>query len=124
MEPMDETNSRVLECQHIFHKTCLENWKTRMSTCPMCRKPFDQPMYQVKLIIEPIGYEETRTQTRHDLQNIINMFDLEETILSNFVTTLAFTLAGASEVRDMLQEIGFGVFDAPGLDLPSLDAES
>lgn len=123
MEPMDENNSRKLECSHVFHTACLENWKLRMSTCPMCRKPFDQPNYRVKISIEPIGYEEIRTQTSQDIQNIINMFDLEETIMSNFITTLAFSLSGTTEVNDMLQEIGFGVFGTPGMDTSGFNTE-
>jgi len=39
MENMAEI---VLSCTHSFCSSCLEGWKKKSSTCPLCRVPFDQ----------------------------------------------------------------------------------
>lgn len=33
-----ETEWRDLECQHRYHKQCIEDWITIKPTCPMCMK--------------------------------------------------------------------------------------
>ena len=30
-------NKVYLNCNHYFHKDCINNWKTRNNTCPICR---------------------------------------------------------------------------------------
>ena len=30
--------SRILQCSHCFHSTCLRKWLHVQSTCPMCQK--------------------------------------------------------------------------------------
>lgn len=124
MEQMSETNSRTLECTHTFHTKCLNDWKKRVSTCPMCRKPFDQPTYNVRLSIEPIGYEES--MNRDDIRRIIDMFNLDENIVSRLSTTIDFSVETTDEIRDIIQEIGFGFFSSsssPSMNLSRSDTE-
>jgi E3 ubiquitin-protein ligase RNF115/126 len=33
-----------LPCEHNFHKNCATEWLTRHNSCPICRKPLDQPV--------------------------------------------------------------------------------
>lgn len=33
-----ETEWRVLECHHRYHKLCIENWIVIRATCPLCMK--------------------------------------------------------------------------------------
>ena len=46
-----------LNCNHYFHKECIQNWKTRNNTCPICRAQISQIKEQstakdiIKLII-------------------------------------------------------------------------
>lgn len=37
-------NSIKLDCQcnYYYHKTCIEKWKNRSNTCPLCRKSIDK----------------------------------------------------------------------------------
>ncbi|KAI5806150.1 hypothetical protein EDC01DRAFT_638850 [Geopyxis carbonaria] len=36
-EEMSETDIYKLPCGHMFHLRCLEGWKKKRNTCPMCR---------------------------------------------------------------------------------------
>ena len=37
LEPM--VVGLVLPCKHIFHEACIESWKDRNDSCPICRVP-------------------------------------------------------------------------------------
>ncbi len=70
MGPLRQT--RKLACNHEFHVRCLERWKASCPTeptCPMCREPFDQPLYKCRLIIERVG-DHTRATEDFETQNI------------------------------------------------------
>ena len=30
-------NEKILSCKHVFHETCITNWKNINNTCPLCR---------------------------------------------------------------------------------------
>ncbi|KAH7890228.1 hypothetical protein F5I97DRAFT_1791417, partial [Phlebopus sp. FC_14] len=36
-EPLDAV-TKMLECPHWLHKSCLEQWLKTANTCPVCRK--------------------------------------------------------------------------------------
>lgn len=39
METFDiKENVAQLNCQHIFHRPCIEPWLKKHNTCPICRK--------------------------------------------------------------------------------------
>jgi hypothetical protein len=33
----DDDSSTLTKCNHLFHKSCLNEWKTRSAYCPLCR---------------------------------------------------------------------------------------
>jgi hypothetical protein len=65
--------TRQLECGHEFHRKCLERWKASCTTpdptCPMCRAPFDQPLYRCQLIIERV-IDNQRAVERFETTNV------------------------------------------------------
>jgi len=48
MEPIDDgisnestqglTQGLTLDCNHVFHKTCIQIWLRHINTCPLCRR--------------------------------------------------------------------------------------
>ncbi len=111
---MNDTNSRKLDCGHTFHTLCLDRWKKRSSTCPLCRTPFDQPMYNVKITIEPIGYENQRTTS--NIQHLMDIFGLDAA-MEQFFTDIRFTVMNTEHLNEILNEIGFGSFSNTQQDL-------
>lgn len=114
---MTPQNSRRLDCGHTFHSGCLERWKRRSHTCPMCRAPFDQPRYKVKISIEPDGIEhETITS---NIQSLVDTFGLDSNF-ERFVSTISFSVMNENDLGSILQEIGFV---PPGMNFSSFNTE-
>lgn len=120
---MHDQSSRTLDCGHTFHTHCIERWKRRSSTCPNCRTPFDQPMYRVKVTIDPIGYE--REMVTSNIQSIAEMFGLDNNV-ERFFSTISFAVSSTEEMRNILSEIGFPIgIDPvpPGVNFPGANTE-
>lgn len=122
---MSEENSRRLDCGHKFHTRCLERWRRRAVTCPMCRAPFEQPTpttYKVNVTVQPIGYENEITTS--NIQNIIDMFGLEIMNAERFFSSINFEVMNPLDLHSILNNIGFEFSIPPGVNLPRPDAES
>lgn len=39
LEPLCNADIRELQCQHGFHRKCIDRWIQTSLTCPMCRDP-------------------------------------------------------------------------------------
>lgn len=118
MLPMTDSTSRRLDCGHVFHTRCLDRWKRRSSTCPMCRTPFDQPMYKVKITIEPCNIEhETITS---NIQSLIDFFELDTENTERFFSTISFSVMNNGDLRNIFNELGIV---PPSIYPPSLDTE-
>ena len=37
-------SDKTLDCEHTFHKDCIDRWTNIAQTCPMCRNPTSGPM--------------------------------------------------------------------------------
>ncbi|KAF7635733.1 RING-type domain-containing protein, partial [Meloidogyne graminicola] len=35
---LNERAQQLIQCNHIFHKKCIQKWLKKNSTCPLCRK--------------------------------------------------------------------------------------
>lgn len=114
---MNESNSRKLDCGHTYHKQCIERWKMRSLTCPICRTPFDQPKYKVRVTIEPDGRSmETITS---NISNLVDMFGLDNHHLEGFFTDIRFTVPSFDILNEVLRDIGFTSSNISSLDTVS-----
>jgi hypothetical protein len=104
MNTMTQGTTRKLECTHEFHTACLDRWRRRNSTCPMCRVPFDQPRFRVKINIEPDGFEHEAVTS--NVQSLVDMFGLEMNNIDRFFSTISFQVMNSTDMRNVLDEIG------------------
>ncbi len=121
MTAMTQENSRRLDCGHTFHTRCLDRWRRRASTCPMCRTPFDQPQYRVKVTVQPIGFEQELVTS--NIQNIINTFGLDIMNAERFFSTINFDVMNMFDLHSILNNIGFEFPIPAGMNHPGPNAE-
>lgn len=87
-------DTRELPCNHSFHTRCIDRWKetcTGDPTCPMCRAPFDVPIYRCRLIIERVA-DGTVTTNEFDSSNV-------RSIVAGFGIDLRTLESGGDMVR-------------------------
>ena len=59
-ENIDFSNEEisVLNCGHLFHQTCLQQWLDTSSTCPDCRRKFGKRGFVKKLFPKVNSFDE------------------------------------------------------------------
>ena len=70
----------------------------------MCRTPFDQPRYRVRLTIEPDGQD--MEMITSNITNITNLFGIDNHI-DGFFTDVRFAVENLDILTEILREIGF-----------------
>ena len=98
--------TRALPCGHLFHTRCIERWKTRCSTCPMCRKRFDVPVYRVSIIIENTSTSNSQAITINS-SNIHEIFEQLDVSTDNDNTRLYFDIENIDDLETLLADLGF-----------------
>lgn len=56
----------ILECGHIFHRRCIQQWKSINHTCPLCRQNFHASNQ-----LSPILMHETDDMTSSSLIDLL-----------------------------------------------------
>jgi predicted Ser/Thr protein kinase len=77
-------------------------------------------MYKVKITIDPIGYEQETVTS--NIQGIADMFGLD-TSIERFFSTINFAVTNVNDLRNVLNEIGFGVPIGTGVDFTRPNTE-
>lgn len=114
MEQMTTTNSRKLECEHVFHKKCLKKWKMQGNrTCPLCREEFDIPLFDVKISIIPRTEQYQRldfdaSRSAHDLFDNLGMDQRDHV---DHATQMALEAEDLDTLRSVLERIGIDLND-------------
>jgi len=118
---MTPATTRLLECGHSFHTRCIDRWKRTSRTCPICRQPFDQPVYKVAITIQCIAdnQQATDTYTTSNIQSIIDGFGLDPSLLSTSrrtLTDITFDVEFGEILSEVLRDLGITRFNVPNLD--------
>lgn len=113
---MGPGSERTLPCGHQFHTRCIDRWKrscTGDPTCPMCREPFDLPVYRCRLIIERVNdnHVDTINYESSNILNIVEGFGLDFRTLNpyaqgRFVTDIHFDIEYDENLNEVLQDLG------------------
>jgi Ring finger domain len=111
MECILPRDSRQIPCGHTFHTRCLDRWKRTARTCPVCRAPFDQPLYRINVIIEPVNENTriTRTWTTPIIQQILDNFGIDAQ--EDGITHITFEIEEGESLDDVLEELS--LFEPP-----------
>lgn len=107
--------SRTLPCNHTFHISCIDRWKRQGNyTCPVCRKEFDLPEYNVTIIIEC-----RRTRERFVTQNLPSsqpigirfseMFDLPRDNSVEYVTNINLEATEEELLHVLAEDLGLNI---------------
>lgn len=121
---MTPNTDRTLPCGHNFHTKCVDRWKRTCQgdpTCPMCRAPFDLPLYRCRLIIERVPAEGTPLITDFSTNNVTSIvegFGLDFRTLvppnGRFVTDVLFDIEEGEDLHDVLRELGLPAIPGSG----------
>jgi len=112
---MNSGNSRCLDCTHSFHKKCLERWKRTNRTCPMCRAPFDQPIYRIGINIQCIhdGTRALHTYNTSDITLLSEAFDLDSNIMTRSIADIQFDIENDDDINAIPRSLGITSFRLP-----------
>ena len=121
MENMSRPTTRTLGCEHTFHTRCLERWKRSSRTCPMCRAPFDQPVYRVGLNIQCIhdGTRALHTYETTNIEQIAESFGLDMSLMPRSIADITFDIESNENIHQILEALGITSFSLPNPDTVS-----
>lgn len=112
LNEVKRTRHNAIRCGHIFHKSCIEQWKAQgKHTCPVCRKVFDVSKYRVTVTVENRFTARTSNAVQmneNQTFDIIDLFDFN------------FDAEDDSDLDSLLRDFGMSLAD---LDAAILDAE-
>ena len=105
------TRQNAIRCGHIFHRQCIENWKSQgKHTCPVCRKVFDVSQFRVVVQIENRFTARSNAVTIGE-QEIFNVIDLVD---------INFDAEDEGDLESLLADFGMSLAD---FDASVFDAE-
>jgi hypothetical protein len=68
---MLEKNIVIIECKHKFHFNCLDTWKKKSNSCPLCRKDIEKTI----LITEEVSNQINNLIINNEVSEDINPYD-------------------------------------------------
>jgi len=121
---MSVQTTRTLECGHAFHTRCLERWKRTSRTCPMCRTPFDQPQYKVRVSVQRLvdSHVSSETYTTSNVDGLISSFGIDPFMDARFITDIIFDIADGESIASVLNDLGVRIPSQPFGPVPTRPA--
>jgi hypothetical protein len=100
-----------LRCGHVFHSSCLEEWKNQgKNTCPVCRRVIDATRFKVVVTIQNnvTAAANSVTLDEESIFNVLDLFDIN------------FDVEELPDLESILADLGMSLAD---FDSSILDTE-
>lgn len=90
----------------------------------MCRTPFDQPLYKVRVSVQRLADNHTSNETYNtsNIFNLISMFGIDPHMDPRFITDIIFDIGAEESITSVLQELGLRVPSGPFVPVPERPA--
>lgn len=87
----------------------------------MCRVPFDQPLYKVRVSVQRMadGHASTETYTTSNIANIVASFGIDPFMDPRFLTDIIFDVAAGESISAIFQELGLIAPSQPFAPVPT-----
>ena len=90
LEPINEDNLEVTECNHRFHHICLQRWFERSNSCPLCRHLLrNQPIEEIEEgeIDDGIddGFDDEPEIVYYNVSEMLPIYDIFQAICMNYI---------------------------------------
>lgn len=84
----------------------------------MCREPFDQPQYKVRVSVQrlPEGRTASHTYMTTNVSALVTSFGIDPFVDSRFVTDILFDVNNDETLTEVFNELGLRI--PPGVDVP------
>ena len=111
LNPVRKTRgSTELRCHHIFHKKCIDEWKTKgQPNCPECRKLIDK--YKVTIRIENIESSESNVFSPMSSTEVL-AFVAQMGLIQEFTETqLDMNFENDDDINSFFRDLGIRLAD-------------
>lgn len=96
-------HTRELDCKHVFHSECFEQWTNNGgTTCPLCREPIHKSLYRISITIENIESGNVQTHSTTRRSNESDFFGID-------TANIVFEVDQLNELTDLIQGGFFGL---------------
>lgn len=81
----------------------------------MCREPFDQPQYKVRVSVQRIAdnHSSTEVYTTSNVSSLVSDFGIDPLMDPRFITDIIFDIAAGESISAVFQDLGIRVPSAP-----------
>jgi hypothetical protein len=86
LDACTQESSRTLECQHEFHKACIDAWIRKSNHCPLCKRSVDVSTMDIEQANTANPPIQTEPRCRERDLRILSLFLLLVIVLIGIVT--------------------------------------
>jgi hypothetical protein len=81
----------------------------------MCREPFDQPLYKIRVSVQRLAdnHVSAETYTTSNISGLVNTFGMDPLIDPRYITDILFEIAQNESILEVLRELDLRVPSGP-----------